>query len=423
MTGFYLVRHSGRELWVVAWIETDFWAYLPRTGTFCLNDRLGREYWARESLDFVALTAEDARGLIERGVGRWEPDDLDEAFQVWESVEPMAPDMVFALVADAEANPPDYDALQLFLITGDHGEPHWVAAATSLDVWTYVANTGRFHLNEAAWEYVFDRNEYEYVEITVEQARQLMAAGVGTYDESEDAWTIANWLADTDAREPDEVFERVLTTLARVEDLDRTRLLFHVRDATAFGLCVAALLDDAFWAYVPATGKFHLDEELRHDYRSVSLHEYVEITVDEARDLLLHGIGAARSTSSADTEALEPEAVFDLIATAPSSRVGTYLVKTGRLKVGVAVLAGDRLYRYVANTGRFHEDDALRYDFFQDRQHDYERISVIRAQYLISRGIGRLDPVDHAEALTRWTADPTSLDPTEAFLLVEALES
>ena len=103
--------------------------------------------------------------------------------------------------------------------------------------------------------------------------------------------------------------------------------------------------------------------------------------------------------------------------------MGTYLVSDGRLKVGVAVLAGDVLYTYVPNAGRFHADGALRDDFYGDRLHNYERISVIRAEYLISRAIGRLDPAEHTEAIACWSADTASLDPAEAFLLTEALGS
>jgi hypothetical protein len=183
------------------------------------------------------------------------------------------------------------------------------------------------------------------------------------------------------------------------------------------------LIDGEFWTCHPDTGRFHLDPDLRHDHFHISKYEYVEIDVDEARGLILHGLGPTGARRPAESEGLQPEAVFDLVTNAPSNRVGTYLVRDGHRRVGVAVLAGDVLYTYVANTGRFHADGALRDDFYGDRLHDYERISVVRAQYLISRGIGRLDPPEHAEALARWVADTTSLDPTEAFLLTEVLDS
>ncbi len=424
MTDVHLVEYGGRPLWVVAAIELDLWVYRPRTGRFHLNNGLWAHRWKSGPLDFTSVGAEEARRLVLDGVGAWEPDDLPTSLLDWDTeTAPMTVDGVFALLLDAEAHPKDYDALRMYVLKNEDGDPHLVGAATDLDVWTYVANTGKFHRNEGAWYYVFDRNEFEYDEITIEQARQLMDAGLGLYDEVEDPDTVQRWRADTTAREPEEVFERVMKTIDSAEDLDRTRILFHVRDANAFGRYVAALIDGDFWTWDPDTGRFQLDPDLRRDHFHISKYEYVEINADEARGLLLHGLGSTGARRWAESDGLEPEAVFDLVANAPSNRVGTYLVSDGHRKVGVAVLAGDVLYTYVANTGRFHADGARRDDFYGDRLHDYERISVVRAQYLISRGIGRLDPAEQSEAIVRWAADTASLDPTEAFLLSEALGS
>jgi hypothetical protein len=233
MTNVDLVEHGGRPLWVVAWIELDPWIYLPRTGRFHLNHGLWRERWKSAALDFTSVSIEEARQLILDGVGGWKPDDLPTSLLDWDTeAAPMAVDDVFALLADAEAHPKDYDALRMYVLKDEDGDPHLVGAATDLDVWTYVVNTGKFHLNEGAWYYVFDHNEFEYDEITIEQARQLMDSGLGLYDEVEHPDTVEHWRADTTAREPEEVFDRVMKTLDSAEDLNRTRILFHVRMPT-----------------------------------------------------------------------------------------------------------------------------------------------------------------------------------------------
>ena len=221
MTNVHLVEYGGRPLWVVASIEFDLWVYLPRTGRFHLNNGLGTEQWTSETLDFTSVGVEEARRLALDSVGEWEPDDLPTSLLDWDTeAAPMTVDGVFALLLDAEAHPKDYDALRMYVIKNEDGDPHLVGAATELDVWTYVANTGKFHRNEGAWYYVFDHNEFEYDEITIEQARQLMDAGLGQYDEVEDPHTVQQWRADTTAREPEEVFERVMKTLDSAENLD-----------------------------------------------------------------------------------------------------------------------------------------------------------------------------------------------------------
>jgi orotate phosphoribosyltransferase len=52
----------------------------------------------------------------------------------------------------------------------------WVMALIDEDAWTYVANTGRFHLNSGLrHDYFFD-NELTYTEIGVGEASRQIAA-------------------------------------------------------------------------------------------------------------------------------------------------------------------------------------------------------------------------------------------------------
>ncbi|WP_328327815.1 hypothetical protein OHA70_01925 [Kribbella sp. NBC_00382] len=90
-----------------------------------------------------------------------------------------------------------------------------------------------------------------------------------------------------------------------------------------------------------------------------------------------------------------------------------YLVKERDRMVWVAALANEVMYSYVANTGKFHDNNALRNDFYMERHFSYTEIGTAQAQRLINDDLGRLDESTYAEALTEWRADPKPLDPTE----------
>lgn len=86
-----------------------------------------------------------------------------------------------------------------------------------------------------------------------------------------------------------------------------------------------------------------------------------------------------------------------------------FLVTEGDRRVWVAALANESMYSYVANTGKFHDNNALRNDFYMERDFEYEEISIAQATDLIQAGVGRLDEEDSADALKDWRADPKPL--------------
>jgi hypothetical protein len=90
-----------------------------------------------------------------------------------------------------------------------------------------------------------------------------------------------------------------------------------------------------------------------------------------------------------------------------------YLVKERDRMVWVAALANEVMYSYVANTGKFHDNLALRNDFYMERHFDYTEIGRAQAQRLIDDDLGRLDEADYADALAEWRADPNPLSPAE----------
>jgi hypothetical protein len=101
----------------------------------------------------------------------------------------------------------------LFLVKGNDGRDLWVAAVIEEDVWTYVANTGKFHRNEGARHDYFFLHELEYQDIGVAKAQNLIAAGVGTVDEKKYPDITADWHQDREALIPDIVFASVAADL------------------------------------------------------------------------------------------------------------------------------------------------------------------------------------------------------------------
>jgi hypothetical protein len=90
----------------------------------------------------------------------------------------------------------------------------WVAALVDEDVWTYVANTGKFHRNEGARHDFYFLNELEYVEIGIAEAQRLIGAGVGTVDEQEMPDSARRWREDAEPMEPEVVFASMAADLA-----------------------------------------------------------------------------------------------------------------------------------------------------------------------------------------------------------------
>jgi hypothetical protein len=100
-----------------------------------------------------------------------------------------------------------------------------------------------------------------------------------------------------------------------------------------------------------------------------------------------------------------------------------YLVKDGEREVWVAALANEHMYSYVANTGFFHDNNALRNDFYMDFDYDCEEIDIIRAKELIAADVGLLDETTTADALVKWRADPRPLAPNDVFAAVAGLSN
>lgn len=86
-----------------------------------------------------------------------------------------------------------------------------------------------------------------------------------------------------------------------------------------------------------------------------------------------------------------------------------YLATDGDRPVWVVALIDQDIWTYVANTDRFHRNEAMRDDFFVETHFGYREISVREALRHIQAGVGRLDEEERAEALRAWRSDPNPL--------------
>ncbi|GAA1686567.1 hypothetical protein GCM10009745_33960 [Kribbella yunnanensis] len=102
---------------------------------------------------------------------------------------------------------------RLYLVTqGDR--KIWVAALVDEDIWTYVGNTGKFHLNEGVREDYFMNAAAQYAEIGVTEAKRLIAAGVGLVDAEQKPDSVQGWLDDEEAMDADVVFASMIADLS-----------------------------------------------------------------------------------------------------------------------------------------------------------------------------------------------------------------
>jgi hypothetical protein len=89
----------------------------------------------------------------------------------------------------------------------------WVMALIDGDVWTYVANTGKFHRNEALRDDYLAGAIFTYEEVGVTAARRAVDADAGLLDEETRAVPLRAWRADQHPMDPDVVFASMVADL------------------------------------------------------------------------------------------------------------------------------------------------------------------------------------------------------------------
>jgi len=89
----------------------------------------------------------------------------------------------------------------------------WVVALIEEDTWSYVANTGKFHLNDGLRDDFFFRNEFKYEEIGVREAARHIEQGVGRLDPAEMPDIVQSWYDDPNPLTTDTVFALAVADL------------------------------------------------------------------------------------------------------------------------------------------------------------------------------------------------------------------
>jgi hypothetical protein len=102
---------------------------------------------------------------------------------------------------------------RLFLVRDDEREL-WLAALVDEDMWTYVANTGKFHRNEGARHDYYFLNDLQYDPIGIVKAKRLINAGVGAVDETEFSDLVQEWRDDPQGMDAEVIFATTAADLA-----------------------------------------------------------------------------------------------------------------------------------------------------------------------------------------------------------------
>jgi hypothetical protein len=89
----------------------------------------------------------------------------------------------------------------------------WIAALLAEDIYTYVPNTGKFHLNEGLRDDFFMAQDLQYEQVTVSKAKAMIDAGIEPVDEELMADSLTRWRSDPEQFDPEQVFASVVADL------------------------------------------------------------------------------------------------------------------------------------------------------------------------------------------------------------------
>lgn len=91
--------------------------------------------------------------------------------------------------------------MSLYLVRNNVGTPVWIAHEDGeMRIWTYLQNTGKFHLNRDLYRDFYFEHANTYTPITDDEALQSIREGVGRLDERTVGHLIAQFQADPAAR-------------------------------------------------------------------------------------------------------------------------------------------------------------------------------------------------------------------------------
>jgi hypothetical protein len=96
--------------------------------------------------------------------------------------------------------------MNLYLVRNPDGMPVWVAFESDQKrLYTYVQNTGKFHLNAGLYEDFYFDHTMTYEPVDQRAAEAAILSGVGRRDERSFVHILARYRRDPDALSPETV--------------------------------------------------------------------------------------------------------------------------------------------------------------------------------------------------------------------------
>lgn len=111
--------------------------------------------------------------------------------------------------------------MSLYRVSNPDGRAIWLAYVDDeLRVWSYVSNTGQFHLNRGLFLDFHWEQDNEYALIDVDTALIAIRAGLGTLDPRVNEFLVKRFFEDAAARSVEEVLQRARLKLSEDGPLD-----------------------------------------------------------------------------------------------------------------------------------------------------------------------------------------------------------
>lgn len=105
--------------------------------------------------------------------------------------------------------------MSLYRVSNPDGRAIWLAYVDDeLRVWSYVSNTGKFHLNRGLFlDFHWDQDN-EYVLINIDAAFLAIREGLGTIDPAVNEFLVKRFQEDAAGRSVDEVLRQAKLELS-----------------------------------------------------------------------------------------------------------------------------------------------------------------------------------------------------------------
>lgn len=116
--------------------------------------------------------------------------------------------------------------MNLYLVRNAAGTPVWIAHEDNeMRIWTYMQNTGKFHLNQGLYRDFYFEHANTYAPISVDTALEQIAEGVGKLDTRTLGHLVKRFEADPAARTIEDVLGSTPVPTVRQQAAARAKAL------------------------------------------------------------------------------------------------------------------------------------------------------------------------------------------------------